>query len=115
MEYTEETLPDGMIKRTYSNGAIEIYKPVQDEQIPPNPTISKLKFLSLFTNEELATFLSTAKTNVAVEVFKMLLDAAKDVNLTDDRTIGGVQMLEQLGILASGRANEILSFREENS
>jgi len=71
--------------------------------------ISKLQFLNRFTNTELAGILTEAKTNVPVEVFIKKLDAASEVDLNYPQTIEGVTTLESGGLLATGRALEILT------
>lgn len=74
---------------------------------PPTP-ITKLAFLDRFTDVELATILTMAKTVIQVEVFVKKLDAATDVVLSDPRTVSGVQALETFGMIGAGRASQIL-------
>lgn len=75
---------------------------------PPKPPISKLEFMSLFTDAELAAIFSAAKTNVAMEVWVEKLKAATQVHLDNPATIAGVKALEAAGLLAKGRAAVIL-------
>lgn len=74
-----------------------------------NPAvITKFEFLKRFTSDERKAINFAAKTDLDVEDFKMLLDAAQEVNLEHQDTISGVNSLETAGLLSSGRANEIL-------
>lgn len=77
--------------------------------------LTKLEFIQRFTDTELATLYTVAKTNVAVEVWLAKFNATTpdedgySVYLDDQRTIDSVHMLEQAGLIATGRATEILS------
>ena len=77
--------------------------------------LTKLEFMQRFTDTELATLYSVAKTNAAVEVWLAKFNATTpdekgcSVYLNDPRTIESIQMLESAGLIASGRASEILS------
>lgn len=74
----------------------------------PRP-ISKLAFMERFTDEELAAIYAAAKTDVRVEVWMDKLKLAGEVDLNDPRTQAGVRALEALGLIAEGRAAEILA------
>jgi hypothetical protein len=77
--------------------------------------LTKLEFMQRFTDTELATLYTVAKTNVAVEVWFAKFNATTpddngySIYLDDQRTIDSVYMLEQAGLLAIGRAVEVLS------
>jgi len=70
--------------------------------------ISKLEFMSLFTDVELAAIFTAAKTNVAMEVWVEKLKAATQVHLDNPAVIAGVKALEAAKLLAAGRAAAIL-------
>jgi hypothetical protein len=70
--------------------------------------LSKLEFLRLFKTEERITLRTVAKTNPVVEDYMQLLELAEEINLDDEDTVGGVQMMEQAGLLGEGRAAEVL-------
>lgn len=72
-------------------------------------TITKLDYMNRFTDVELATIYTIAKTNVAVEIWLEKFKLATEINLDDPRTIGGVNALEQYGLIGVGRAMEILA------
>jgi len=76
---------------------------------PVSRPISKLEFMERFTDEELAAIYAAAKTDVRVEVWMDKLKLASEVDLTDARTRAGVEALEALGLIAQGRAAEILA------
>jgi hypothetical protein len=81
----------------------------------PSRKLSKLEFINLFTDEEYVGILTAAKQSAAVEAwlkkFEMTsVDAdGRSIDLTDPRTIAGVNALEAGGLLAAGRAAEILN------
>ena len=71
--------------------------------------MTKLEFLRRFTAEERVAIRTVAKSNVQIEDYLALLELADEVNTRDRDTRGGVQMLEAAGLLAAGRAAEILN------
>jgi hypothetical protein len=72
-------------------------------------TITKLAFLNRMTSSERIGIREAAKVSPAIHDYMAMLDAAQDVDLTDPRTIGGVQALEGAGLIGEGRAAEILA------
>ena len=79
-------------------------------EAPPIPrTVTKLEYLRRFTSDERVTIRAVAKTNAVLEDYLALLELAQDVNLDDADTIGAVTMLEGAGLIATGRAAEILA------
>lgn len=81
--------------------------------IPPPRRITKLAFVGRLGND-FAAILSAAKASVEVELFVKMLDWATpdpdgtSVDLDDPRVIYALGRLEQEGIIAAGRAAEIL-------
>lgn len=84
------------------------YREVPETDIVINTTITKFEFLKRFTSDERKAIYAAAKTNSDIEDFKMLLDAAQEVNLAHADTINGVNALEATGLISTGRAVEIL-------
>lgn len=76
---------------------------------PSNRFITKLDYMNRFTDAELATIYTIAKTNVAVEIWLEKFKLAAEINLDDPRTAGGVHALEAFGLIGVGRALEILA------
>lgn len=73
------------------------------------PGITKLAFMERFTDAELVAIYSAAKQSAAVEVWlEKLKMTTGNIVLTDIRTISGVRGLEAAGLIAVGRAAEIL-------
>ena len=79
--------------------------------LPPEPTwvISKVAMISRFTLQEYVGVISAAKTDVEVQAWYDLFQAAGRVNLKDQRTIDGINSLATKNLLTSERAAEILS------
>lgn len=71
--------------------------------------LTKLDYMNRFTDTELATIYTVAKTNVAVEIWLEKFKLSTEINLDDQRTIYGVLALEQFGLIGVGRASEILA------
>lgn len=71
--------------------------------------VSRLDFMDRFTDAELAGVFTAAKSSVSVEVFIEKVKAASHIDLTDPRTISGVQALEVAELISPGRADEILA------
>lgn len=71
--------------------------------------ITKLAFLNRFTPEERITIRTAAQQSPAIHDYLAMLDAAQDVDLTDPRTIGGVEALEASSLIGPGRGAEILA------
>lgn len=70
---------------------------------------TRLEFLDLFTHAELSGIYSAAKTIVDIEIYLDKVKAAEFIDLADPRTIAGVNSLESSGLIAVGRAAEILA------
>jgi len=84
-------------------------KPETTEEKPLERYLSQNQMLKSFTVEEFTAILAASKTNVLVEYWLVRFNALKEgVNLNDPETLQGLQNLEEAGLLAQGRANEIL-------
>jgi len=87
--------------------------------VPPAPApvrrLTKLAYMNRFTDLELADIYSAAKTVIAVEVWLAKFNATTPdadgtaIDLDDPRTVAGLQGMEAAGLLAVGRAAEILA------
>lgn len=73
------------------------------------PVITKLAFLNHMTSDERIGIRAAAAQSPAIADYMAMLDAAQDVDLTDARTIGGVQALEASSLIGEGRAAVILA------
>ena len=108
--YTEE-LSDiyfDDINKVFTYNISKLDVPIQ-RPIPFVPPLSKYNFLSRFTQEEKEAIFSQENTNIKIKIWIEMFRAAQGVYLKDQDTIDGVNALESLGILAQGRANEILN------
>lgn len=83
-----------------------------EEAAPSLPrTLSVLAFRSRFSDGEKIAIYTAAETSAAIRVWLDDLAAAQNqtVDLDDSRIIGGVNAMEYGGMLAAGRAAEILA------
>lgn len=74
----------------------------------PQHVLTKLEYLRRFTQEERIAIRAAAKQSAQLEDYLSMLELAQDVTLSDPDTQGAVQMLEHAGLIAPGRAAEIL-------
>lgn len=82
---------------------------IKPEDMPIAARVSRLEFLRRFTDDEMNAFVTATKNNIALESYLMKLQNAEGIVLTDPATIMGVQALEMLGIIGTGRAAIILT------
>jgi len=94
----------------YEGGAFIITpaKPVIEELATSN-IITKRAFLSRLTPEEFATIKGAAAQNAIVDYYWQMFMVSEEIDLLFPDTISGITMMEQAGLLATGRAAEILS------
>lgn len=88
------------------------YNVIQREVPIPRPVksvLTPLEFLNRFTTEEIKTILALSKTDADVEVWWLKYNKARDLDLNNQQTVEGVNMLEAAGLIAPGRAEEILT------
>lgn len=82
------------------------------EQIPAVSPVgavySKLAYLRRFTQIERIAIRSAAAQNMALADYLALLELAEEIDTGDADTVAAVMMLEQLGLISAGRANEVL-------
>lgn len=73
--------------------------------------IRPLDFLQRFTLEERSAIRTAAKSSPAIDDYLQMLAAvgAGELDLTHPLTAGGVQALEAAGLIAAGRAAQILA------
>ena len=81
---------------------------------PPAPVVlpkilTKVQYMNRFTDKELADIYGAAKVIVQVEIWLEKFKLAAEINLDDPVTIGGLQAMEAAGLLAAGRAAEVLA------
>jgi len=77
--------------------------------LPLGAVFSKLAYLRRFTQEERIAIRAAATQSPALADYLALLELAEEIDTGDADTIAAVHMLEQLGLLAAGRALEILN------
>lgn len=75
---------------------------------PPLGQISKLAYMDRFTDAELAGIYAASHVSPAVEVWLEKFKLAEFIDLSDPRTLAGLQALEANDLIGTGRALEIL-------
>lgn len=76
---------------------------------PVSKTVSRLAFTERLTDDELFAIYAAAKTDVRVEVFLDRFKISEQIDLLDQRLIDSIRYLEAAGLLADGRAAEVLA------
>lgn len=75
----------------------------------PERNVTKLEYLRRFTGQERVTIRTAAKSEPVLEDYLAMLELAESINLDDPDTIAAVNMLESVGLIAAGRAAEVLA------
>lgn len=99
--------PEPSIGWSYINGH---FLPPSPLPRPPQPNvITKIAMITRFTDVEFTGVLVAAKTDVEVEGWYARFSAASVINLDDQRTIDGMQLLVSKNLLTPVRAGVILN------
>jgi hypothetical protein len=77
--------------------------------IPLYPPITRLAMIDRFSDAEYTGILAAAKTDVEVQGWLDRFNVSKNVNLKDERTVSGINLLVSKGLLTQGRADSILT------
>jgi hypothetical protein len=99
----ELALPDAYLASTV------VYTAPSSEPVVDLPYITRLAFRNRFTQQEKAAIYTAAQSNVSLQVFMDDLNAATYIDVERPDTIQAINTLETAGLLAAGRAAEILS------
>lgn len=76
---------------------------------PVQRVITKLEYLRRFTTTERVAIRAAAAANPVLDDYLKLMELAQEINLDDQDTVSAVNMLEQAGLIALGRAAEVLA------
>lgn len=79
-----------------------------DVIVPTPRRLTQTQFAGRFTDAELQGILAAAQTSPALGAWWEKFKLANDINLDDVATQGGVQALEFAGLIAAGRAGQVL-------
>lgn len=108
------TYDESLIGRLYVPGTGDFISPPDGGagSVPASTKVSRLAFLSRFSDGEaididLASMGATREA-AAVRRYLAKVNAAQHIDLNDPDTRGGVQALEAAGLIAAGRAAQIL-------
>lgn len=93
----------------YRDGKLIIIPAAPETVEQSTNVISKREFISRMTPEEFATIKGTAAANAVVDYYWQLFMVSDEIDLAFTATVAGLTLLEQAGLLAAGRAAEILS------
>jgi len=85
------------------------YRLVGPEPTYPTWVITKVAMISRFTPQEYVGIVGATKTDVEVQAWYDLFQAATQVNLQDQRTIAGIESMVPKNLLTQARATEILT------
>jgi len=85
----------------------EVIEQVVSTNVQPK-ILSKKEFFDTFTYPELVAIYIAAKTNPIIEVYLDKIKVSESIDLSHQEAIDGVNAIEKLGLIAVGRAKEIL-------
>lgn len=74
-----------------------------------NNMLTRLEFMNLFTDSELAAIYTSAKNNVSMEIFLDKLKLAENVDLDNPSVLATLDALETSGVLTTARKEAILA------
>lgn len=81
---------------------------VFDPAPTPDKYIAKREYLNRLTDKELEDIIAASKSNVKLEANLKRLEMVDMVKISGTRTLAVLQWLESQGVLATGRAQEIV-------
>jgi hypothetical protein len=81
----------------------------EPDPVPAYPAITRLAMIDRFSDAEYTGILTAAKTDVEVQGWLDRFYAANKVDLRDNRTINGVNMMVSKNLLTQPRADAILT------
>ena len=71
--------------------------------------LTKLQYLRRFTQQERINIRNAAGSSPELYDYLAMLELAEEIDLDDPDTVGAVNMLEMVGLIAAGRADEVLA------
>ena len=99
--------PEPTIGWLYVDGQ---FSPPPPTPVPTLPNIiTKIAMFTRFTDSEFTGILAASKTDVEVESWYARFYAASVINLDDQRTINGIEMLVAKNLLTPARGHQILT------
>lgn len=99
--------PEPAIGWLYVDG---VFSPPPPTPVPALPNIiTKIAMITRFTDSEFTGILAASKTDVEVEGWYARFYAAAVINLDDQRTINGIEMLVAKNLLTPVRGHQILT------
>lgn len=81
----------------------------EDNNSQALPSIAKIDYLRLFTQAERIAIYTFSLTNPIARDYQYMLDSSTTVLLTDPDIVSGLELFEDEGVLATGRAAQILT------
>lgn len=85
------------------------YRLVGPEPVIPTWVVTKVAMISRFTPSEYVGIVSATKTDVNMQAWYDLFQAASIVDLLDQRTVEGINYMVGANLLTQSRADEILT------
>lgn len=88
-----------------------VFAVTEPDRASPN-RITRLQFLSRFTDAEMQAVIAASDQSPALRAALLKWQTAEGIALTDPQTVAGVQALEIAGLIAEGRAEQILNLSQ---
>lgn len=90
-------------------GSVQTFTWSIDVAVAAPRRLTNKGFSDRFTDAEMQAILAAAETNAALKTWWEKFKLARDINLDDPATQGGVQALEIAGLIGEGRVAEVLA------
>ena len=89
---------------------VEYSETVIDSQPQASGSIlTRRGFIKRFTVSEYGDIKAAAQSNDTVDYYWQMFCLAEEIDTSDPDTVAGMMMLEQAGLIATGRATEVLN------
>jgi hypothetical protein len=105
--FAHDIVADQPFVEQYYPGRWVLVGPEPNPPVPP--VITKVAMISRFTPEEYVGVVGATKTDVEVQAWYDLFQAASVVNLEDPRTVAGINSFVPKNLLTQERADAILT------
>ena len=105
----DDVVPQPATRWIYKDGQFSMPPAPPEPQPVERWDISKVAMISRFTPQEYVGIVGATKTDVEVQAWYDLFQAANRVDLKDQRTVAGINSLVGKNLLTQARADTILT------
>jgi len=104
-----DLIPEGMAVKESDKKGVWNTSTLDFEEVTQDKVLSRDDFLDLFTDAEMLLIVQTANTDTNIKDFLDVLNFRGRVRMSSSTTINAVNYMASIGLIAEGRANEVLN------